>query len=427
MWVKIKQIKQIVLSQFWLIPAVLVVASILLAVFSIQLDREMLSDADTDVYWLFGGRSDAARSLLTAIATSTITVVAVAFSVTIVAIQQAATQYSPRILRKFTGDRGNQVVLGVYIATFLYSLIILRDVRSSEPGGNDAGFIPALSVTIALALALISVSLLVYFIHHITQLIQVDTMLEVIRDDLDEQIRQAYPKEFRDNQLVDRGYLQAVAETEHLRTGVRSEIRCKQEGYIRFIDLKKLMKHTRQAGARFVWVQVKIGDYVVPDYPLAFVWSPSDLDGSVCDAVLATMVIDQDTASHQDPMFGITQLVDVALKALSSSVNDPTTAEQCLNQIKGALAHLLRQEIPETQSEENGVVYLVNRPDFADFLGQAFSQIRRAARKDKHVTAHLRKILNELLILAPNETRAQAIRTQLEATDEEESKVRTAA
>lgn len=413
---KLTRVKEIVRSQFWLIPALIVALSIALALFSVHIDRALLKNADTDVYWLFGGKSDAARSLLSAIATSVISVVAIAFSVTIVAIQQASSQYSPRVLRTFTADRGNQLVLGVYIGTFIYALIILRDVRASTDGAENAQFIPALSITIALALTLLSAALLVYFIHHITQLIQVDSMLSAIRVDLDQQIKRAYPNEFRTNELHDRSYEKEVRDTAALRRGTETLIKAESEGYLRIVSLDELIKCTRGTGARFVWVEPMVGDYLVPGLVLARIWSDTELSDNDMRAIRETFIIDDRPSSEQNPLFGIRQIVDVALKALSPSTNDPTTAEECLNQLKGALAKLLTREIPLARREIDGIVYLIRRPDFAEYLHHAVAQIRGASRRDQHVTKHLVLILENLLSIAPNDHRLSALRTELEAT-----------
>src|SRR5690606_6921401 len=131
------------------------------------------------VPWLFGGTADAARGLLSTIAGSLITVATVAFSITIVAVQQAASQYSPRVLRTFTNDRGNQIVLGMFIATFTYALLVMRQVRTS--GEGQGGFVPAMSITVAIVLSLGSLGLLIYFFHHSTELLRVEHILNAVR------------------------------------------------------------------------------------------------------------------------------------------------------------------------------------------------------------------------------------------------------
>ena len=179
-------------ESLWFVPALLVALAGGLVALTLSIDeRDPLLQGLRP--WLFGGSASAARALLAAIAGSLITVVALAFSITIVAIQQAATQFSPRVIRNFMRDRGNQVVFGAYIATFVYALLVLRQVREDRDGASE--FVPALSITAALLLALVCVALLIYFIHHAATSLQVATIADNIRRELRDGLERLYPQE----------------------------------------------------------------------------------------------------------------------------------------------------------------------------------------------------------------------------------------
>ncbi|HPL62487.1 MAG TPA: DUF2254 family protein [Syntrophales bacterium] len=176
-------------TRIWFYPAILTAASVVVAFSMVRLDRAYSWELASEAPWLFAGTAEAAWSLLSALATSLITVVSIAFSITIIALQQASSQYSPRVLRTFTSDKGNQVVLGMYLATFVYSLLVLRTVR-----GGDDGFVPALSVNAAIFFTLLCLGLLIFFIHRIATSLEVVNIIKRIHEALMKQIENLYPE-----------------------------------------------------------------------------------------------------------------------------------------------------------------------------------------------------------------------------------------
>jgi len=169
-------------DSLWFRPALLTIGAIVLAFAMLWIDHTALNGENIHRVWLFEGSATGARGVLSAIAGTMMTVVTMAFSITMVALQLGSSQYSPRILRNFTGDRGNQMVLGVFIATFVYCLLVLRAVRSKEE--NLSGFVPSLSITVAIVLALICIGSLIYFFHHASRTIQVTVILNNVASDV---------------------------------------------------------------------------------------------------------------------------------------------------------------------------------------------------------------------------------------------------
>ena len=166
-------------DSLWYRPALMTIAALILSFLTVQLDIYLFRDRKIELPWLFQGGAEGARGVLTAISGTMMTVATTAFSVTLVALQLGSSQFSPRILRSFTGDRGNQLVLGIFIATFAYSLSVLRTVRSETD--DFTGFVPTVSVTVALLLAFTAIGTLIFFFHHATRTIQASVAPTTIR------------------------------------------------------------------------------------------------------------------------------------------------------------------------------------------------------------------------------------------------------
>ena len=187
---------QRVRDSLWFVPGLMTIGAAILAIALVRLDAEYLgSKLAADAWWLFGGSPDGARGLLTTVAGSVITVAGVVFSITIVALQLASTQYTPRVLQNFMSDRGNQVVLGVFIGTFAYTLLVLRTVRSADDAG-DGAFVPYAAVTVAILLVLASMAFLIYYLDHVTRWIEASSIIDRVTGDTVRQIRERYPVAF---------------------------------------------------------------------------------------------------------------------------------------------------------------------------------------------------------------------------------------
>jgi uncharacterized membrane protein len=395
-------------ASLWFIPSVMVLGAFVLSTILIRIDRVL---EVRESIFIFGGTGDAARTVLSTIAGSLITVISIAFSITIIALQQASAQFTPRVMRTFTADRSNQFVLGMYTGTFVYALLVLRVVRSEAEGFTDR-FVPGLSIIIALILAVICLGLLIYFIHHMSLSLQVSVILDRVRNELIEQIDELYPSqigEAKDDLPAANDVVERIQ-----RSDKRVVVHSEQVGFLRRVDEEGL-QNIRFDGIKAVWIRPQVGDFVTHGGILAEV---DRVDGDV-DEIESTIrdafIIDRLRSMVQDPLFGIRQLVDIALKALSPSVNDPTTAEYVLSHLGDALGRLAEREFPPNVRLVNeGRTYIVvNRPQWADFVDAAFSQIRRQARDDVHVTRYLLRVLQDLG-LRVNADRAPAIRHQVE-------------
>ena len=226
-------------TSLWYMPTVFVLVALLLSSILIEVDAALTIRASRLIPWLVAGTADAVRAVLAVIAGSLISVISIAFSITIVAIQQTSAQFTPRVMRTFTADRGNQVVPGAYIGTFIYALLVLRQIRN--PTDDSASFVPAISLTVALGLALVCLGLLIYFIHHISQLLQVSVIINNVHTELVGELDQLYPAGMEEG-LVDAPAAEQLGERLE-RTGAPGylRLRSKAEGFLRGIDAHTLV------------------------------------------------------------------------------------------------------------------------------------------------------------------------------------------
>jgi uncharacterized membrane protein len=300
--------------------------------------------------------------VLSVVAGSLITVAGLTFSITIVTLQLVSSQYTPRALRSLLGDRTNQVVAGAFVGIFGYCLLVLRSVREE--------FVPSLSVTGSIVLGLTGLALLLLFIHHVGQTIKVDDICaRVARETL---------------AATDRLYPDPVGEPETTPIalgGPAGHVYAARAGWLRVVGLARLAE--RSPGADSIEVLVVPGDFVTPARPLAAVRPPAAAtpQASVAFEVSRERDLDQDVG------FGIRQLVDIAVRALSPSVNDPTTAVTCVGYLSAVLERLAGRGAPEVDRRlgEEGVLVRAPGPPFERLLDEAFLEIGRHGQDDPRV------------------------------------------
>lgn len=347
-------------QSLWFVPAVWVLVCGAAAFGMVELDRA-LPDIGPDVPLVFGGGPEGARGLLSAIASSMITVVGMVFSITIVALQLASSQYSPRLLRNFMRDRASQVTLGSFIGVFVYSLVVLRTVRADADSRDE--FVPVLAVSGALVLTVVAVAMLVYFIHHIASRMQASQITAAVaRETLDEVDRQA--AETRKRQGGGPGVLP---------DGPGVIVRASESGYLQYLEIAKLVALAQRHDI-VVRVAVAPGGWVQRHAPLFEVWgADAEVDGDLCELV----GVGSQRVVFEDIEFGVQQLVDIAVKALSPGVNDPTTARNALHRIVEVLVAAGRGELtPTDHHDADGRLRLrAPRAEFRRLMRTAFEEI----------------------------------------------------
>jgi uncharacterized membrane protein len=381
--------KESVRSGFWAIPMMCVVAAVLLALALVRLDREL----STTFGFTFGAGPDGAREVLSAITSAMITFTGLVFSITIVVLSLTSSQFSPRVLRTFLRDRQTQSSLGVFVATFVYAVMVLRTVNS----GEGSLFTPAIATTVALVLLLLSVGMFVQYIHHIATSIQVSAVIATIADETRKTLERRFPTgsaQPPDDDLLVAPDVPASA-----------MIPARSSGVVTAVQEDRLVRLASEAGV-LLRSQVRLGDYVPEGAPLfEVVGDPGDLDTG---AVVATVSQSRDRTLQQDLAFGLRQLVDIAERALSPGVNDPTTAVQAMDELHDLLRRLATRPLRTGahRDEQGALRLLLPAEQLGDFLALALDEIEQYGADSLQVQHRLDALLDDVAAAALPEHRS---------------------
>jgi uncharacterized membrane protein len=378
--VKLVKVWDALHTSYWFLPGILAISSIILAVVTLTLDR--IIDFD-DWDWMYAGGPEGSRAVLSAIASSMVSVTATSFSITIVAMQLASSTFGPRLLRNFMKDTGNQIVLGVFIGTFIYSLLVLRAIYNED---FDL-FVPHLSVTVGIALAILSIGVLIYFIHHASTIIQASHVLQSVSDDLDKAIDRLFPEKIGVNPQEDQPHREDIPPDFPLQA---YPIKTKKNGYLQAINDEKLMEIARQYDL-LVLVKFRPGKFVVKGSELVMVWPGIRVNNKLKQQLQQIFIIGRERTEQQDIEFPIQQLVEIALRAISPGINDPFTAIRCIDRLSAGLCYLVQRQFPSPYryDYDNQLRVMVPSLDFEGIVGQAFNQIRQYGKSDAAVTIRL--------------------------------------
>jgi uncharacterized membrane protein len=406
---KLRAVWNEVRDSLWFLPAVLTLAGAALAVLMVGLDQQDVLPEETAPLWLMTGSSDGARGVLSAIASGIITVTGVVFSVTIVALQLASTQYTPRVLRNFTADRASQMVLGVFIGTFTYSLLVLRVVRGEEPTAMENGeyFIPHLSIVVAVVLALVSIGFLIFFINHLARSIQASVLIARVTEETLRTMERLLPARFGEAADDD------VASATPAAQG--SIITANSSGYVQAIDHDAVSKILEDGGGVTVRLERQVGEFILPGAAVATVWPamPTDHEDSpVVQHVRAAYLMGSERTPYMDLEHGVIELADIAVKALSPGINDPTTAVLCVDRLSELLLAFARQEPPRRVRRHNGGrgILIIPRTEFDRLADLALDQVRHFGVGDPRFAIALLDRLAELGMVLPRHHRQAVAR-----------------
>ena len=395
-------------DSLWFIPALWVIASAILAFGMITIDRRTPEFA-ASFPLVFGGGAEGARGLLSSIAGSMITVAGVTFSITIVALQLASSQLSPRVLRNFMSDRSSQVVLGAFIGAFTYSILVLRSIRSEQDG--IAAFVPSVAVSVGIAFSLVALGMFVYFIHHIASRIQLSSIVGKIADETTEQVRSEWTE-------VDEN-----AGPAGLPEDEPGKVTANGSGYLQLMDFGQLHEVATEH-LIVIRVEVMLGSWVQEDAPLFAVWPASAAEGALRDRLLRQVSLGAQRSIEQDAAFGIRQLVDVGLKAISPGINDPTSATDCIVRLGQILVASGRRHHPRRVfADDDGTVRLVvPHDDWDDLVRLAFDQLCQYGAASPDVLIALASTLQTIATAVPARRHA-ALRQQIDLIRESAAEV----
>lgn len=369
----------------WFIPALVVLLYAGLAVGLVYVDQQ---HDFTGVSALFKGDGSAARTVLSVLAGSLITVAGLTFSITVVVLQLASSQFSPRVLSSFFGDRLTQVTVGSYVGIFVYSILVLRAVGSFEKGRV---FVPRLSVTVASALGIAAVVLLIIFIHHVSRMIQVSHITASIGGQTLARVEALYPASY--GQPVEDGDADADELLRSWRLERPGRVMPSRPGFVQRVRPEQLAKAVNTRSRRLALL-VRPGDFVSTEQPLVELWPAEGAEGMEAHVRAAAAIADERDLD-QDVGFGLRQLTDIALRAISPGINDPTTAVTAISYIRSVVVELAGRSFPSAVRHfpDCGELEVIAvRVRFEEYL-VPFLEIGRYASGDAHVVAALLKAL----------------------------------
>lgn len=361
---------------FWAVPATCVLLAVGLATAMVAVDRARGDDLGR---LTFGAGPDGAREVLSAITTSMITFTGLVFSITIVVLQMTSSQFSPRVLRTFLRDRQTQWSLGVFVATFVYAVMVLRTVDSSD----GSRFVPASATTLGVLLLLLTVFVFIGYLHHTATAIQVSSLIRAVGDETRAAIERQLP--------------QPPTAPESPRPVLPQPSRSLPSttyGVVTTVDVQALVALACKADVVLV-LHPALGEFVPEGAPVLDVHGNGELAGK---AAVAAVALGKDRTLQQDVAFGFRQLVDVAERALSPGINDPTTAVQALDELHDLLRRLVVRPLPNgVHLDGDGRVRLLSRPlRLDDVLSLALDEIDQYGAQASQVQARITGLLHDL-------------------------------
>lgn len=378
-------------SNYWFLPSALIAAAIILALALIAADLYLQFDQGGGPWWLFLGTSESARSILSTIASAMITIVSLTFSMTIVVLTLASSQFGPRLLYNFMRDRSNQVALGVFVACFVYCLLILRTVQTES---SDA-FIPHLGTTGAMVFAVLSVGVLIHFIHHVADSIQANTVIANVRRELETIVKRVIPEPSEQDSATEPEWRRLTDLVEHAAAPIVTEAR----GILQAVDQESLVSWA-QAHDVLVRLRHRPGDFVIRGNVVCDVFPRDRVPREKLGPVHESLGFGHHRMLVQDIEFAFQQLVEIAVRALSPGINDPFTAMSCVEELASGLALVARRgSQPRVLHDEHGTPRVLLKPVvFEGVADIAFNQIRQNGAGHPAVMI---RVLETIAALAP--------------------------
>ncbi len=390
-------------GSYWFVPSLMTAAAIVLSYAFLALDRRLNFSSLAGYAWIYAGGASGARSVLSTVASSVITVAGTTFSITIATLSLTSSQFGPRLLRGFLRDTGNQIVLGTFIGTFVYCLLVLRTIR----GEQQDVFVPNFSVTMGVFLALASVGVLIYFINHVSASIQASEVIASVSKELNQAIDRLYPA------TLGKGSGEQTPSERDASTLPSVPAAAGRSGYVQSMDEGRLMALAQAAGG-FLEIVHRPGAFATEGTPLARLHAAPPLPKDWCETLNKAFTLGPNRTMTADARFGMDQLVEVASRALSPGINDPFTAMSCLDRVGEALSRLASRPVPSScRYDDDRVLRIIARPLlFAEMVNSAFDPIRQYGSSNLAVTLHLLAVLEVVAAHASGAENREALRRQ---------------
>ena len=379
-------------SSFWFVPAMMCAVAVGLSFLLIEVDTRLgVGEVhDFGLFYTFG--PEGARAILSVIASSMITVASLIFSITMLSLQLASSQFGPRVLENFMRDRSNQIVLGTFIATFLYCLVVLRSVR----GTGDSSFVPHLTVAFAVLLAGAGVAVLIYFIHHIATSIRIETLLAQLAAEGCAAVNRLFPEG------LGHGPLQDEDETDALRLpndfdGGSEKVNADASGYVQNVSVDALMQFATEHDL-VLRIETPPGSFVTEGECMITAYPRDHVSDEIADSLRGALVIGRDRTINQDLEFSIRRIVELAQRSLSPGINDPTTALYCIDRLGEVFGRLSGRDLPSPiRFDKKRQLRILTEVIIIEKLAcNAFSAIARYGISDVDVVTRLVNTMGKL-------------------------------
>ena len=439
---RLKNLWEQLIGSYWFIPTACVIAGILLAPLLVTIDQHFDRETVREITFAFTGDDDAARAIMTAIAGAVLGVAGTTFSITIAVLSMASSQFGPRLLRNFLTDKPNQFVLGAFIGTFSYSLLVLQSIHKYDVSYG----VPQLSVTFAIIMAIICALLLVYFVQHMVHAIQASHVSQNASNDAIDNIHYWY------SDCCDIQHQRDVEhhDVEQFHTWPATSVYPPRSGYIQQIYLESLITLTQDYGG-VVQMHVNLGDYVTDKNVIGYFYQrpknhslnqqktatphlavvPRSPDGMFWQRFADCIRLEQRLAHSNDIAYSLGQMTEIAVRALSPGINDPKTAVNCVQSLTSCLSIMIRRQPPspyhfytpapdndasDTVSHEHRFAILAlvtHTPTISDFINRSLGEIRRYAAADLMVLKALCQAMVDLSYARVNHAQQQTLLHEL--------------
>lgn len=391
------------LATFWFVPTIIIGLAVLLSISLVSLDNTVNIPQEGWIRFFLVNSSDSARSILATISGAMIGVAGTVFSVTLVALTLASSQFGPRLIKNFMYVRLNQIVLGSYIATYLYCLLVLNAIKD----GNGYTFIPSISILVSILATIANIILLIIFIHQIATSIQADNVISDISDLISKQVEILFPEKMGDELDKKKSFDQNTVISSYKK---HTAIKSPRSGYLRYINSETILTIITSNESLFE-LKHRPGSFLVKGGEIGVLHSNNDWDEETTEELLEQFVFGKTKTSQQDLEFSIHQMVEIAVRALSPGVNDPYTAIACIDNLTATVSYLAAAKFPSKyRTDENGKLRVIaDVLDFEGVLDVAFNQIRQFSKGSTAVIIRLIESLTTILHFTKTEHQKRAV------------------